>query len=192
MRPQNQSERQSAIYRFWAIYIVAIMLPMVGFYFLFKNGGGANSEDYKKLTNQIYEYKAAAERTGEIDSLSRKLISLGQSYSGLGKPESEMISIESEINKTKMGLDSIDNNLSENLNRLRFPNTKIYYKSLKGLIFNVKKYHDALFSYAKRNMGKSQENEELVKLKTKNDELTTQIGTLKGELRVLEINCKQK
>ncbi len=189
MRPQNQSERQSAIYHFWAIYIIALLLPILAFYFLFKNStNGLGNKDLQKMEKQIYEMEKIIKVLKQTDSLTTELVKVDFKLKDSGINPSEKVNLEQTAKQVVENLENQVKFLEKNIadNKVRFENTKEYFLHMPIVIKNLILYHN----YFQRNISlgadENSKDLEIANLKEENRKLNNEIGKLTAEVTVLQ------
>ncbi len=187
MRPQNQSERQSAIFRFWAIYIVAMLLPIIAFYFIFKNAsGGPKSEDYKKLSAEIYEYSKVVKVINQTDSLMTVLQNTDFKLKNPGVAESEKTILENTAVQIVGNLQEQKRYWIDNMKIVKYDNTKKYATHMPNIIDKVLVFHAAYIKDIKNNTSESAKDAKISQLEEEVRKLGVEKGTLTAQISVLQ------
>lgn len=193
MRPQNQSERQSAIYRFWAIYIVVLLLPIVAFYFIFKNSsGGASSKDLINFERQIKEFERFAVMTKEIDSLSTKLIEIDQKLINRSTAESEKPMLDAQAEQVSGNLKKERETMERGLAQTQSKAVKSFLNSMPVILNNFLSYHNSFIRNVNLNKSDDAKDKEIADLKSESTKLNGEIGRLTAEVTGLKAQLAKK
>lgn len=185
MKPQNHSERQNAIFQFWAIYIVALLFPMVAFYFLFKNttGGGP---DYDKLQRQIAEFNALAKATTELDSIAQKIYSIDIELAS-ARPIDEKNRLRREAQVTVRNINERAFGTLDKASKVTQSDAvKQFIKNIKEILNHYLGYHDAFMARVDFATSEQTKEAELTQLKLNNSNLTQEVGGLRAEIEGLK------
>ncbi len=192
MRPQNQSERQSAIFRFWAIYILVLILPMVAFFYIFKNSGGANTEDLNKLKRQILEFERLTTLTKTLDSLSNKILTIDNKLVSSG-PAVEKATLKQEADRTAKNIKIVIDNMITSKKEARSKAVVTFIDNIVTFLHNYIGYHEAFMQKVDFQSSNDDKNSQLAQMQLENTKLNGEAGQLKAQVEGLKVqlaNCK--
>lgn len=183
MRPENQSERQSAILRFWAIYIVVLIIPMVAFFYIFRNSGG-NSKDYDSLQRQIKEFERLSKLTIKLDSLSKKIISTDLE---IIKPNTraDKLVLREESKQIVKNMETIIDNMDRSKKEATSEAVRIFIVNIKTFLNNYLSYHNAFIEKVDFETDNTGKDNELAQLKLENGKINGELGQMKAQVDVL-------
>ncbi|WP_337040329.1 hypothetical protein [Emticicia sp. 17c] len=192
MRPQNQSERQGAIFRFWAIYIIVLILPMVAFFYIFRNSGGS-SKDYDNLQIQIKEFERLTKLTEKLDSLSKKIIEIDLDIVKPGPPTTKL-NLKDQAKHTVNNIDRVIKNMEESKPKAKSEAVKKFITNINTFLNNYVAYHNAFMEKVDFQTSSDDKNAELSQLRLENTKINGEVGQLKSQVEGLRIqlaNCNK-